>query len=330
MLEEIRIYLMNRFYHQAAIVSQWKGDYGPNTLEKIKEFGKHMRFCIVIPSGGALFETRHGYSAYTVDLDAHSCSCRLWEISRNQVLHPVPKRKNGRPRGDGGGNPTVNITKTPRKVGEGKKKVVEGTSKEENEVKKKDVDDTSKEASEGKMKAAEGTSKEAGKMIDVDQSISPLKRMRMMARRGGKIKYVGRIGVVHGSLSQTMAGVDEVVLTCHEKLGHEDFETIKDLQASGYDLGEIVEAFNKLIKERKEMLVESIVDEETSQETQDPLVRKRKPSKRIIKIKLKKQCMIQMEVVQQLRKHLHWTDVVMDGGLIGHKSFDSPFCESIF
>ncbi|CAI9270591.1 unnamed protein product [Lactuca saligna] len=124
----------------------------------------------------------------------------------------------------------MNITKTPTKVGEEKKKVVEGTSKEENEVKKKDVDDTSKEASEGKMKATEGTSKEAGKMIDVDQLISPLNRMRMMARRGGKIKYVGRIGVVHGSLSQTVAGgVDEVVLTCHEKLDHEDFETIKDL-----------------------------------------------------------------------------------------------------
>ncbi|CAI9299226.1 unnamed protein product [Lactuca saligna] len=118
-------------------------------------------------------------------------------------------------------------------------------------------------------------------MIDADQSISPLKKMKMMARRGGKIKYVGRIGAVHGSISQNVAGVDEVVLTYHEKLDHEDFETIKDLQASGYDHGEIVEAFNK-------MLVESIVDEDTSQETQDPLVRKRKLSEIIIKIKLKK------------------------------------------
>ncbi|CAI9268251.1 unnamed protein product [Lactuca saligna] len=184
-----------------------------------------MRFWIVIPSGGALFETRHGYSAY---------------------------------KGDGGGNLAVNIAKTPRKVDKGKKKVVEDTSKEVNEGHNKVVDHTSKEASEGKMKAVEGTSKEAGKMIDVDQSISPLKRMKMMARRGGKIKYVGRIGVVHGSISQNVAGVD-----------HEDFETIKDLQASGYDHGEIVEAFNKLTKERKEMLTESIVDEETSQETQD-------------------------------------------------------------
>ncbi|CAH1447328.1 unnamed protein product [Lactuca virosa] len=389
-----------RFYHQAATVSQRKGDYGPNTLEKIKEFGKHMSFWIVIPSGGALFETRHGYSAYKVDLDAHSCSCRLWEISGLPCVHaqaainfthrdptdfisfwyhkdkfieiykdnilpvngsnmwpyteylkplpplvrrmpgrpktkrrrhasecqdskfptqkakvsrtvrcgkcrelghnklsckngeglsdPVPKRKNGRPKGDGGGNLAVNIAKTPKKVDKGKKKVVEGTSKEANEGHNKVVDHTSKEASEGKMKAAEGTSKEAGKMIDVDQSISPLKRMKMMARRGGKIKYVRRIGAMHGSISQTVAGVDEAVLTCHEKLDHEDFETIKDLQASGYDHGEIVEAFNKLTKERKDVLVESIVDEETSQETQDPLVRKRKPSERIIKIKLKK------------------------------------------
>ncbi|CAI9277808.1 unnamed protein product [Lactuca saligna] len=152
----------------------------------------------------------------------------------------------------------------------------------------KAVEGTSKEASEGNMKAVEGTSKEAGKMIDIDQPISPLKRMKMMARRGGKIKYVRRIRVVHGSISQNVASVDEAVLTCHEKLDHEDFETIKDLQASGYDHGEIDEAFNKLKKERKERLVESIVDEETSQEIQDPLVRKRKPSERIIKIKLNK------------------------------------------
>ncbi|CAI9295973.1 unnamed protein product [Lactuca saligna] len=188
------------------------------------------------------------------------------------------RKKYTGPKGDGGGNLAVNIAKTPRKVDKGKKKVVEDTSKEINEGHNKVVDHTSKEASEGKMKAVEGTSKEACKMIDVDQSISPLKRMKMMARRGGKIKYVGKIGAVHGSISQNVAGVD-----------HEDFETIKDLQASGYDNGEIVEAFNKLTKERKEMLAESIVDEETSQETQDPLVKKRKPSERIIKIKLKKE-----------------------------------------
>nr|KAJ0212751.1 hypothetical protein LSAT_V11C400181740 [Lactuca sativa] len=74
---------------------------------------------------------------------------------------PIPKRKNGRPKGDGGGNLAVNIAKTPRKVDKGKKKVVEDTSKEVNEGHNKVVDHTSKEASEGKMKAAEGTSKEA-------------------------------------------------------------------------------------------------------------------------------------------------------------------------
>ena len=34
--------------------------------------------------------------------------------------------------------------------------------------------------------------------------------------------------------------------TCHEKLEQEDFETFKDLQAFGYDHGDIAEAFNKV------------------------------------------------------------------------------------
>nr|KAJ0208631.1 hypothetical protein LSAT_V11C400205560 [Lactuca sativa] len=175
------------------------------------------------------FPTQKGKVSMTVrygkcmELGDNKLSCKNGEGPSD----PVPKRKNGR----WGGNSTMKIAKTPRKVGEGKKKA---------------FDNTSKEASEGKMKAAEGTSKQAGKMIDVDQSISLLNRMKMMARRGGKIKYVGRIGVVHGNLSQTVAGVDEVVLTFHENLHHEDFETIKDMQASGYDHGEIAEAFNKV------------------------------------------------------------------------------------
>ncbi|CAH1424816.1 unnamed protein product [Lactuca virosa] len=132
---------------------------------------------------------------------------------------------------------------------------IEKTPRKAGEGKKKVVEGTSKEAIGGKKKAVEGISKEASE---------------------------GKMKVVEGTLKQA------VVLTCHEKIDQEDFETIKDLQASGYDHGEIVEAFNKLTKERNEMLVESIVDEETIQETQDPLVRKRKPSERIIKIKLKK------------------------------------------
>nr|KAJ0219824.1 hypothetical protein LSAT_V11C200062670 [Lactuca sativa] len=40
MLEEIRIYLMERVYHQRDFPNQWRGDYGPNTLEKLTKFRK--------------------------------------------------------------------------------------------------------------------------------------------------------------------------------------------------------------------------------------------------------------------------------------------------
>lgn len=35
----------------------------------------------VIATGGSVFETRYGYTAYKVDLEQHYCTCRLWEIS---------------------------------------------------------------------------------------------------------------------------------------------------------------------------------------------------------------------------------------------------------
>ncbi|CAH1433752.1 unnamed protein product [Lactuca virosa] len=136
--------------------------------------------------------------------------CR--ELSHNKLSctngegpnKPVPTRKSGRPRGDGGGKLSTKTAKKPRKIGEG----------------------TSKEASEGKMKNVEGASKEACKMKDVYYSNFHQKRIKMMAMRGGKIKYVGRrledsakqtIRDVLGSSIQFVEGLEEVSITCHEK-----------------------------------------------------------------------------------------------------------------
>ena len=109
MLEEIRIYLMDRFFHQSQILTTWRGDYGPNTMAKVAEFGKDMRYFYfsllklikcntnyacsdcrlwkVIPSGGRLFETRYGYNGYKVDLDAHTCTCHLWDLAGIPCVH---------------------------------------------------------------------------------------------------------------------------------------------------------------------------------------------------------------------------------------------------
>nr|KAJ0198923.1 hypothetical protein LSAT_V11C600306500 [Lactuca sativa] len=81
MLEEIRIYVMARFYYLADKASTWRTESCPAIIEKMKEFGKEMRNWKVIATGGSVFETRYGYTAYKVDLEQHYCTCRLWEIS---------------------------------------------------------------------------------------------------------------------------------------------------------------------------------------------------------------------------------------------------------
>ncbi|KAL7608914.1 hypothetical protein Lser_V15G12091 [Lactuca serriola] len=43
MLEEIRILLMKRFFHQGQEVAKWRGNYGPNIQLKLDEYGKDMR-----------------------------------------------------------------------------------------------------------------------------------------------------------------------------------------------------------------------------------------------------------------------------------------------
>ncbi|KAI3733776.1 hypothetical protein L6452_13232 [Arctium lappa] len=47
------------------------------------------RYWYVIPSGGNVFETRNGYEAMVVVLDARRCSCRLWDISGIPCVHSI-------------------------------------------------------------------------------------------------------------------------------------------------------------------------------------------------------------------------------------------------
>nr|KAJ0206576.1 hypothetical protein LSAT_V11C500296140 [Lactuca sativa] len=114
MLEEIRILLMKRFYHQG----QERGNCEPNIQLKIDEFRKDMRLWTVMPSGGDVFETRYGYNGYKFDLATHTCTCNLWMLSgipcdkyvatysqnlcsRTKLIKPLPpqvRRMTGRPK----------------------------------------------------------------------------------------------------------------------------------------------------------------------------------------------------------------------------------------
>nr|KAJ0223078.1 hypothetical protein LSAT_V11C200057480 [Lactuca sativa] len=70
MLEEIRIYIMDRFW-------------------------------MVIHSQGSVFEARFNYESFKVDLEARTCTCRLWDISgipcvhANAAINYIHKTTNG-------------------------------------------------------------------------------------------------------------------------------------------------------------------------------------------------------------------------------------------
>nr|KAJ0194361.1 hypothetical protein LSAT_V11C800425480 [Lactuca sativa] len=87
MLEEIRILLMKRFFHQGQEATKWRGNYGPSIQLKLNEFGKDMRLWTVVPSGGDVFETRYGYNGYKVDLANHTCTYNLWMLSGIPCVH---------------------------------------------------------------------------------------------------------------------------------------------------------------------------------------------------------------------------------------------------
>ncbi|XP_076934335.1 uncharacterized protein LOC143600567 [Bidens hawaiensis] len=87
MLEEIRMFIMERNYTMSKKSLNWEGNVCPAIRDKIRDRSKNSRKWIVIPSGGNMFEVRDGYEAYSVDLDNRECSCRLWQISGIPCLH---------------------------------------------------------------------------------------------------------------------------------------------------------------------------------------------------------------------------------------------------
>ncbi|XP_023733916.2 uncharacterized protein LOC111881756 [Lactuca sativa] len=75
MLEEIRIYIMERFAYMNVESEKWNS----NILD--------YRLWGIIHSQGHVFEARRGCDSYRVDLDAMTCSCRLWDLAGILCVH---------------------------------------------------------------------------------------------------------------------------------------------------------------------------------------------------------------------------------------------------
>ncbi|CAI9273834.1 unnamed protein product [Lactuca saligna] len=87
MLEEIRLYMMERFYNLREEAQKLEGDVCEATLLKMEEFAEDIRTWYAVPSGVNSYEIRNGFQSYGVDLEHHYCSCRLWDIAGIPCVH---------------------------------------------------------------------------------------------------------------------------------------------------------------------------------------------------------------------------------------------------
>ncbi|KAL4571792.1 hypothetical protein LXL04_018557 [Taraxacum kok-saghyz] len=87
MLEEIRMYTMERFYRMSTKHLSWTEDVCPAILTKMDKWCKDMRLWTVVPSEAHLFEVRLGFDSFQVDLAEMACTCRLWGISGIPCVH---------------------------------------------------------------------------------------------------------------------------------------------------------------------------------------------------------------------------------------------------
>ena len=89
MLEEIRLYMMDRIYNMKLKGQQWGNHICPEIRDKVNLLKKAQRHYQVLPSGLNQFEVRGAIDAYEVDLERKTCSCRLWQLNGYGCAHSV-------------------------------------------------------------------------------------------------------------------------------------------------------------------------------------------------------------------------------------------------
>nr|KAJ0186902.1 hypothetical protein LSAT_V11C900463080 [Lactuca sativa] len=87
MLEEIRIYVMERLYRQKIKGQSWDLTICPTIRLKLSKLKDLQRFWKVIPSGYQQYEVRLGYDAYVVDIGSRTCACRTWQLTGYPCVH---------------------------------------------------------------------------------------------------------------------------------------------------------------------------------------------------------------------------------------------------
>nr|KAJ0201086.1 hypothetical protein LSAT_V11C600340760 [Lactuca sativa] len=87
MLEEIRIYVMERLCIYKAKGQSWDLSICPSIRLKLNKHKETQRFWQVVPSGYMQFEVRVGTERYAVDLNTRQCGCRAWQLAGYPCVH---------------------------------------------------------------------------------------------------------------------------------------------------------------------------------------------------------------------------------------------------
>ncbi|CAI9289304.1 unnamed protein product [Lactuca saligna] len=87
MLEEIRLYMMERLFNLKQEARKWVNNVCPGAIKKMDEFAFDIKTWFVHPSGLNAFEVRNGFHSYGVNLEGMYCTCRLWELSAIPCVH---------------------------------------------------------------------------------------------------------------------------------------------------------------------------------------------------------------------------------------------------
>ncbi|GKE26601.1 pentatricopeptide repeat-containing protein [Tanacetum coccineum] len=89
MLENIRVYLMQRVVAMHNIAVNLEDQITPTVRKKLEYLKREQRHWTVFLSAYQLLEVRCGDSAFGVNLGEKTCTCRLWKLSGIQCIHVV-------------------------------------------------------------------------------------------------------------------------------------------------------------------------------------------------------------------------------------------------
>nr|GEU55220.1 hypothetical protein CTI12_AA204890 [Tanacetum cinerariifolium] len=89
MLEEIRVYLMQRLYSMHNLAANLGDNITPSIRKEIKRLKHSRRYWTVYPCGNNVFELRKGDDSSSVNIDNKTCACKWWDLSGVPCVHSV-------------------------------------------------------------------------------------------------------------------------------------------------------------------------------------------------------------------------------------------------